>query len=293
MPKSVEFIVDETALTTVSGLEISANFDECAAALREMVAPYATLVLDEDGVVTAKSDLARLRRQASNINDYKIAIKKAYMAPVTAFETKAKELIAIIDTGIQNLNTQIKAFEDAEKQAKIDGLREFFEDNSADVSDFIRFENVLNTRWENKGYATETAMGEITTAIGKTRADVAAIRDLDSPYVAALLDEYARTHDLGGVIAKNKALLERDRRESERRAAEEARKAQAAQQKPVEPVKPAPAVAEAPIVAETPAPAADEPIRSVVFRCWGTRSQLMGLAAYMKANGIAYGKGDE
>lgn len=293
MPKTVEFVVDETALATVKDLQITANFEETAAALREMVAPYASLILDENGVKAAASDRARLRKAAESINDYKKAIKQAYTAPVVEFERKAKELIAIIDTGVSNLDRQIKAYEQAEKQAKIDGLREFFDDNVGDMADFIRFENVLNPRWENKGYAVATAMGEITTAIGRTRADVTAIRDLDSPYAAALLDEYARTHDLGGVIAKNRSLIERDRREAERRAAEEARRAAAAQ-KPVEPPRPAPEPIQPAPIEETTAPApADEPLRSVAFRVWGTRQQLMGLAAYMKANGIAYGKVDE
>lgn len=285
-----------TDIAAVAPKELLFNYDELKEFLAHELEAYRTLIVTEDAIADAKATRAKINKVADSLNSYRISIKKMLMEQYdNDFAPKVNELVAMTKEASDNISKQIKAFEDSEKQAKIDGLHEFFDENVGDMGDFIRFENVLNPRWENKGYAVATAMGEITTAIGRTRADVTAIRDLDSPYAAALLDEYARTHDLGGVIAKNRSLIERDRREAERKAAEEARKAATAQ-KPVEPPKPAPEpVQPAPIeetTAPTPAPA-DEPLRSVAFRVWGTRQQLMGLAAYMKANGIAYGKVDE
>ena len=286
MPKQVEFIVDDTALATVKDLTINANFEETAAALREMVAPYSSMIVSEDGIADAKSDRARLRKAADQINGYKIAIKKAYTAPVTAFEAKAKELIAIIDTGVSNLDGQIKAFEEREKQEKIDTLRDFFDQNAADVAEYINFKDIYNPKWENKGYAVATITGEITTAIGKTRADVAAIRTLDSPYISALLDEYARTHDLGGVIAKSRSLAERDKREAERKAAQEAARRAAEATRPA--IAPEPIIEPAPVaeVAVESAPV----IRVIDFRVWANDTQLAALKAFLRDNDIAYGR---
>ena len=275
MPKQVEFIVDDTALATVKDLTINANFEETAAALREMVAPYSSMIVSEDGIADAKSDRARLRKAADQINDYKKAVKTAYSLPVKVFEDKCKELMAIIDTGVRNLDGQIKAFEEREKQEKIDALREFFDDNAADVAEYINFKDIYNPKWENKGYAVATITGEITTAIGKTRADVAAIRTLDSPYISALLDEYARTHDLGGVLAKSRSLTEMDKKEAARKMMYEAA---------------ATVVAKEFQTSETSESFAAPAIRVIDFRVWANDTQLAALKAFLRANDIAYGR---
>lgn len=302
----IEFHVDETAIATASQLNISANFAEAEEQLRELMAPYATLLVTEDTVSSAKADLAKIRKVKASLDDYRKSVKKAFTAPVTAFESKIKVLTGVCEEAESNLSGQINTFVEQQKQAKIDALHAFFDDAAEDVRSYLAFEQVYNPRWGNATFAFEEAQEEIRNKIAECVDGVNTIRDLCSPFEASLLAEYKQSHNLAAVMKRNREMLEIQRQEEERREAarrkaeeEEAiRKARQeaavkARQEQAEKFKNAIAEANDDVDSgndhfETPKPA--EYMYEFSFRIRATRQQLVQLKQAFTSIGLQYSK---
>lgn len=272
----ISFTVQQDALTVIQNTHISANFDECKAALMEMIAPYASMVVTEDGIASAKSDRAKIRKVSERIDSARKAVKKVYDAPLKEFESKCKELIAICEKGSGNLDTQIKAFEDREKKEKLGVLRAYYEglEGFDEERKCLTWEDVLNPRWENKTYGIEDAKADIDIALRDTRSDIETIRKLDPQSVPYLLTVYAGSHNLGDVIRKDAEIRER-RMSEELRKAEELREPEGSRRPEKD-------------TATMPS----EGVRTfaVDFRVYATKEQLAALKSFLNANNIRYGK---
>ena len=86
------------------------NFEELKAELSEKIKPYETLAVTEDDLKSAKSDKATLNKLKKALNDKKVEVKKEYISPLENFEKQVKELVEIIDKGVNNIDTQVKDF---------------------------------------------------------------------------------------------------------------------------------------------------------------------------------------
>ena len=263
---SVEFEVKQDALAVVQNTVIEGNFDEVKAALTEMVAPYSSMVVTEDAIPNAKSDRANLRKISARIDEVRKTVKKAYSEPLAAFESKCKELVSIISDGTENLDRQIKEFEQREADEKIAMLRgEYAAQTDEEVEQYLPWGCINNPKWVNKGYSYETAKEEIHNAIENTRNNLTTIRNMggnDTPY---LLDVYRETRDLSAVVRKASELKTMRQRE-ELRAKEEADRAEF-----------------------VPKDQGGKLV-TVTFKVTCTKQQLTLLAEYMKRNGIKYGR---
>lgn len=286
----VNFEIKQESLAVVQNTVIEANFDEVKAALTEMVAPYKSLIVSEDGIASAKNDRARIRKVASRVDEMRKVVKKAYSEPLAVFEARCKELVAICNEGSDNLDVQIKNFEQKEANEKITSLRAEYDAYSGDeAKECLPWERLMNPKWSNKGYSVEDATQEIYNALSRTERDLAAIRSMGGDNVAYLLDTYRNTLDISEVIRKNaeinarKAIEEQRRREAEERRA--AAEAEAQRRKALE-VQPAPVV---PATVEEPDDEKEE-LMTVVFKVSCTKAQLSALGQYLKANGIKYGR---
>lgn len=280
----VAFEVKQDALAVIQNTVIEANFDECKAALTEMMKPYQSMIVTEDGIAAAKNDRARIRKVASGIDDMRKNVKKLYSEPLAAFEGRCKELISICTDGADNLDKQIKDYEQHEAEAKIDAIRAVYDEGDAEVREFCPWESVCSEKWKNKGYSFDAAKDEILTAFKATREDVATIRAMDAQDVPALLLEYKRTRNLAAVVRMS-ASLKQAREELEKRKAEEA-EFQEAQAKALKEKSEPTGVTLDGLTNEKP----EEPTHEVIFKVWATERQLMSLKGFLRANGIKYGR---
>ena len=262
----ISFEVNQDALALVKNAVIEANFAECEAALTEVMEPYKTMVVTEDGIAAAKNDRASIRKVAGRIDEMRKTVKKAYSEPLKAFEDKCKALVAICDEGSANLDGQIKEFEERERAEKIDCLHQFYLDNTdEDERAFCPWEYISKKEWGNKTYSIDAAEEDILDAVSKMRSDLNAVREYgegDTPY---LLDVYRETHDIGTVIRKASEIKALREQEASRKSEEDANLTI--------------------LGAED-----DEPRVTVVFKVECTKTQLAALGQYMKKNGIQYGR---
>lgn len=225
--KEITFEVDNTALQTVSGLVINANWDEMKKSLSELVEPYKSVIVTEDAIADAKGTRARLNKLKGNIDDYRKTVKKLYSAPLTAFENKCKELTGICDEGISNLDKQVKEFEAERQKKKDEHLREVYSGIIGENSEYLPYEKIFNQRWLNVTYAEEDIVSEMTAAAEKVANEVEVVSSLSEVYKEVLLRKYKQTLNLAEVVRLNNEIAAADKRAEEaqrekERAAEEA-----------------------------------------------------------------------
>lgn len=245
---------------------IDANFTEVRAWLEENLAPYRDMAVTPDAIPTAKTYRANIRKVKDRIDQSRKEAKAAALAAYSDFETKCKELTGICDEAANAIDVQVKAFEDAEKQEKIEKLHaDYVAMTDDELETYCPWEFVYNPKWENKGTSMESALDELKNRLMTTRNDIAAIRGIGGSDTAYLLDVYKQTHDLSDVLRKQGELKAFREQEAARKSQEEAN------------------------LAILGADEEEERV-TVIFKVDCTKTQLAALGDYMKRNGIKYGR---
>lgn len=308
MSGMVEFRITSD-LQEIRKQAITTNYADVKAWVDGVAEQYRSIVVTEDGVQAAKQDRANLRKLQANIDQVRKECRAAALAVSAETEANCKELVATLETAVQSLDTQAKAFEARRKEAKAARLKTYFdrENELHNTNTYLAWEGVLDPKWLNATASEDAAEKAIDAIITDTVNGIAAIVSLQSPFEVELLDHYRETHDVTAVLQKNARLLEmkkaqEEREKAAREAAEAKRLAEQAKRNTVVLEEPAPQ--EAPNVADvirsveqealTYAAVEDEPqeeeIYTVDFRVHGTAVQLNGLKAYMRERGIRFGR---
>ena len=294
-----------TDLAPIQSMIVEANFDEIIQAVQERVAPYQALVVTPDTVRSAKQDLAELRRFEKQIDGYRKTIKEAFMAPVNAYTENVKPALEAIQSAVANINTQVKAFDEAETQKKLEEAAAYFRaEAKPDTLDYASFEKLYgrHPEWKNKGATIERVKSDIQVELAGIERDLTAIRAHDERYSAVMLDAYRERFSLAdalGKYASMKRTEELEKVRAEREAAARAAAEREAEERRQAAAKAREALENAEGTEIHAAPENDEineaePVQPEIlvrdFRVWATRGQLNGLAAWLKANGVRYGK---
>lgn len=293
----------QTDLARIENTPVLANFDEALAAVKEIVAPYQNLVVTPETVRNAASDRARLRKLREAVDGQRKAVKECYMKPVNEFTTAAKPILDEIDKAVNNIDVQVKAFEEQERKDKMDALRAFFaEKNTGAGADFADFDKIAarHPDWKNKGCTPEKAQSDIIIELSGIDRGIMALRGYPDTYRAMMLEKFAERYDLADAInvftqikrreEQEKALAQR---EAERKAREEAERA-AAKDGETDSSASLGMTGEERIATVPMEPrndeSADRPaVRHIEFWVEVTPEQGKALGAWLKANGIKYG----
>lgn len=305
MSGMVEFRITSD-LQEIRKQAITTNYADVKAWVDGVAEQYRSIVVTEDGVQAAKQDRANLRKLQANIDQVRKECRAAALAVSAETEANCKELVATLETAVQNLDTQAKAFEARRKEEKAARLKTYFdrENELHNTNTYLTWEGVLDPKWLNATVSEDAAEKAIDAIITDTVNGIAAIVSLQSPFEVELLDHYRETHDVTAVLQKNARLLEmkkvqEEREKAVREAAEAKRLAEQAERNTVEVEAHAPesdtGAEDASDTAEPQtvsfAAEADEPqevLYTVDFRVHGTAAQLNGLRHYMKNNGIRF-----
>lgn len=274
-----------TDLAAVAPKELLFNYEELKEFLTEALQEYKTLVVTEDAIPEAKAKRAKLNKLAENLDSYRISVKKQLMEQYdTDFAPKVNELKAMTKEASDNIASQIKAFEDSERQKKKAELLAFYNDRETEAKEYCPWDYIFCEKWLNKTYSAEDAKEEIRTALYNTEVNLESIRTMGEEDAAYLLTVYKDTHDINAVIRKRSELIQaREREEQRKRQEEERRKAEAeAKTKREEEKK-----ATADFFAEEER-RENDPLITIAFEVVCKQSQLAGLGEYMKRNGIVY-----
>lgn len=304
MSGMVEFRITSD-LQEIRKQAITTNYADVKAWVSGVAEQYRSIVVTEDGVQAAKQDRANLRKLQANIDQVRKECRAAALAVSAETEANCKELVVTLETAVQNLDTQAKAFETQRKEEKKNRLSAYFDQAVCDMAEWLTFDDCFNPKWLNATYAESAAWSDIDTAIDRCRADLNAIRALHSEFETTLLDEYTRTRNISAVLVKNETLCrmkaveeERKRKEAEAAAKYEEQKAACAA---VRMASAGDAVIEehsevGQVIAAVEREAFEravsepEPTYTVDFRVFGTAAQLDELRVYMRTKGIRFGR---
>lgn len=150
---------------------IDFNFDEMKAELSANLEKYKNLVFTEDKTKEAKADRAKLNKLKEAIENKRKEVKKLCLQPYEGFELKVKELVALIDEPILQIDTAVKSFEKKKKDDKKKLLKEYFGNFPKDneVAEFVTFEDFIEPREQllNASYNLNNAYAEIEAWLTK------------------------------------------------------------------------------------------------------------------------------
>lgn len=287
--KELDFKVDKDALSAIQNTVITANFDAVKAWLVDMLAPYKAQVVTEDTIREAKNDKARINKVIRNLDAYRKSVKKSVMMPYDAFEERCKELTGMCKETADNIDSQIKVFDDREKEAKISALKAYFDNKETEFPEYATWEAAYKSSWENRSYRPADAKSDIDNFIRQTTLDVKVLMAINQKWQKYLLAEYKVNHDLNACLAINERYKKAEEEEAKRQSIAE-------QQREIEKVleefevtpldapkgnsKPVPKVPE--MVAER------EELLNIQFSVTATEEQLNQLQAFMDGHGIMW-----
>lgn len=252
--------------------ELSFNFDELKSELMPLLERYRGLVITEESIKVGKEDRARLNKLKTAIENRRKEIKKQWNEPYTRFEAKIKEIVALIDQPIAEIDAQLNAYEEQRKKEKECQIYDIYHEVvSPEIKGILLFDRIFDQKWLNKGVSIESIKDEIEIMSNRVQSDVEALKTVDPEHAAAVRREYYRTLDLGTAM----------RCLTELREAAAAIKQEAPTNNPPEPEKPAEPVQE---------PQMSEKLYKLRLEFDITQNQATELKQYLIDNGIAFRK---
>ena len=271
--------------------KIDWNFEELKSEIIAVSQEYETSVYTDETMKNAKSDRAKLRKFVDAMKSERTLIRKKLLEPDVLFGEQIAELTGIVERAIDNIDTQVKDYEQRQRDAKTAKIREFYEENIYDLAEYLPFERLFRPEWANASTTMKSVKESMLDTIQKVAEGIAILNDVESPYAGDMKKVFLRTYDIGAAMAERNRLEaeaenrrlyieEQERRKVEREAARKAeteRVMTAGRNQPKEP--------------EYVAPVEDvveEPVHILDFRVHATIKQLEQLKNFLKVAGIRF-----
>lgn len=279
VPSSIEFTVQEDFINNLP--QIISNVEQLAVWAKAQTEADKNLILtSDDDFDKAKKRCADIKKVVKSINDKRISVKKAYSQPIEIFEKKLKEVTAILENTHANLWGQVTK-QEQEKKDKLEAqYRNYFESKAEElgISQYRSWKQIFNEKWLNKSVKADTVLSEIDNICTSIKNELTAIKALSSEFKLVLLERYAEGYSMTDIINYD-CKLKSQKQALEMRKQEVKGNLQPQPTKTEEPPK-------------EQVKTENEEVFETVFKVWTTKEQLVALGAYLRENGIKYGKAD-
>lgn len=262
------------------------NYAEVKQYVEDGLARYKGVVYDDTQIALAKTDRANLNKLAAAIDAKRKEMKALYLQPYTEFEAQAKELTAMVKMQVDEIDAQVKAFDNFRKEEKLAQIKnDVYAPTIGNLADLIPYEKLHNPKWLNVTTSLSTIGAEIAQACEKIMSGLKAIDqlNLDPDIAERVKSVFLQDFDLAAAIAdKERILAERERLERYQAAQQAESTPTAAEQPSRENTAPATEIPTAP--AEQTA--TGEKFYTLTFRIHATKAQIDALGAFMKSINI-------
>lgn len=259
------------------------NYEEVKQWVEDGLARYKGIVYDDTQIALAKTDRANLNKLAAAIDDKRKEMKALYLQPYTEFEAQAKELTAMVKMQVDEIDAQVKAFDNFRKEEKLAQIKEeIYTPIVGDLAELIPYDQLHNPKWLNVTTSLATIGAEIAQACEKIMSGLKAIDqlNLDPDIAERVKSVFLQDFDLAAAIAeKERIFAERERLERYQAAQQAQSTPTEAEQSSRENTAPATEIPTAP--AEQPA--TDKKVYTLTFRIHATKTQLDALGAFMRS----------
>ena len=201
-----------TDLETALPAEIGFNFNELKTELEERLHHYNTMVVTEDTIKEGKADLANLRKLKDAIETRRKEVKRQCEQPYKVFESRVRELTALIDAPISAIDGQLKRYEEERKAEKRGQISLAYATIiPEDLMDIIPLGRIFNPKWENASTTMKTVEDDLLTIKKRTYADLLALDTVDEKYAGAVRAKYIETLDVGESMRHMESLKAADK----------------------------------------------------------------------------------
>jgi len=279
--------------------KIDWNFEDLKTEITASAQEYETSVYTDDTIKAAKADRAKLNKFVDALNGKRTEIRKALLKPDEQFGQEIKELTGIVQKAIDNIDTQVKGYEERQREEKTAKVREFYEENIHDLSSILPFDRVFKSEYANASTTMKSIKEDILALIQKVDEGLAIINEVDSKFAGDMKEVFLRTYDIGAAMAERNRLEaaeekrkayeeEQTRKKAEREAAMQAQTSRVINAGRA-PVTYSPPVTPQPVVQTNPAmETVEDPVHVLDFRVHATKMQLDKLKDFLKANNIRF-----
>lgn len=202
------------------------NYDEAKAYIMDKVETYKNAYYSEDQKGLAKDDRARLNKLKKAISDMRITKKKEYLEPFNDFEEKMKELAGLTDEALEQIDSQVKAFDEKRKAEKQKAIEELFA--TIGFQNFVTLEKIWDPKWLNASVSMKSIEDQMKSKMYEIGNGVLTLSQLPE-FGFEATEVFKETLDINKAISEAKRMSEiakaKAEAEARRKAAEEARKA--------------------------------------------------------------------
>lgn len=167
---------------------IEFNYEELKLAVIENMKPYRNIVLTEETLKEGTQTRAKLNNLVKKVDDKRKEIKKEYSQPLTIFENQVKDILAIVKAESDNLDSQIKIFEQQEKDKKKQQILEFYLDNFD--TELFSFNDFFEEEWLLKKFTEKDWKKAIEEKAQRIENELGLLKSLDSGNETMLIDLY-------------------------------------------------------------------------------------------------------
>ncbi|TYT79739.1 DUF1351 domain-containing protein [Treponema phagedenis] len=268
--------------------ELTTNAKELKERVKNQIELYKAENYTPENIDAAKKDKAELNKSAKLLNDKRIEIERAFMAPIEEFKTTVNETVSLIKTASNAIDEIVKEVEAQDKAVKKATIIEYFNSLNFDLVDFAL---LFNEKWLNKTMKLDDVFAELNSKTEKIKND---LKILDRLGEEEAKEFYLSTLDLDAAFAKADEIK-----------ANRERLAKVENQKTViEQIEDIPAIEAAPFMAEQgqteivdvtgllqepqAAQTATAQLYTVQFSVSGSETQLLALQSFMDEQGLEY-----
>ena len=193
---------------------ISFNYEELKEQIQKKASEYMNLVYSEDQIQDAKKDRATLNKFVKALSDERIKIKKECLKPYNDFEAKIKELDGIVSLAIQNIDGQVKGFEEQKKEERKQAIVEYWTNTEIQLPIPLTLEQIFNDKWLNASVSIKTVCAEIDARLEQIAKDLETLRNLPE-FCFEAIAEYEYSLDLNKAIMEGQRMSQIQKRKEE------------------------------------------------------------------------------
>ena len=206
--------MDELSIRTrqAPGIATFENFEEIKKYLAERLEGYRNLVYSEDSIKLAKADKAELTKLKKALDERRKEIKAVYMEPYLAVEAQIKELTAMIDEPLSEIDGFVQRAQDAAKAEKHAEIKRYYDGISGPLGDLAErvfaSDAFYDKKWENASTKVKVWQDALREKVAQAAADLRTIQQTGGSHAPALISRYIETMDMAETAAYQKTLAD-------------------------------------------------------------------------------------
>ena len=286
--------------------KIDWNYEELKQEITTRANDYKTLVYTDDNIKDAKSDRANLNKFIKVLDTKRKDVKKMMLEPYTEFESQVKELIGIIGEANNNIDSQVKAYEQKKRDEKLVKVQEIYDGifGESDLLSILTWDRVFKPTYLNATTTLKSIKTEMTELLERVTNELNIIDNDNGEYQFEMKEAYLKDFNMAEALTVKQRFEENARRKAEYEAKRQAELEARREREKAEAEKIAnagnlhiPKEAEAEHVKAVAYDTAQsigiedvkEEVIELAFRVRATARQLEGLKNYLKSNNIEFG----